>query len=84
MHNLFYPLFSPPTSWIAISHFSDCVVAGNNELQIRVANTWNNRLVADAALPIEERQSYVSQPYRFKKDAPLVKSGLWGPVKIKH
>ncbi len=63
---------------------SDCVVDGNNELKIRVANTWNNRLVADAALPIEERQSFVSQSYRFKKDAPLVKSGLLGPVKIKH
>jgi len=60
------------------------VRAGKNDLQIRVANTWNNRLVADASLPPEKRQSYVSQPYRFDAKAPLVKGGLFGPVKIKR
>ncbi len=62
---------------------SGLVKSGENELEIRVANTWNNRLVGDAALPQEQRQSYVSQPYRFDKNAPLVKSGLMGPVVVK-
>ncbi|RLG43179.1 MAG: hypothetical protein DRN81_07100, partial [Thermoproteota archaeon] len=63
---------------------TDFVRRGKNVLQIRVANTWNNRLVADAAMPEEKRQSYVSQPYRFKTNAPLLKGGLIGPVKIKR
>ncbi|MCU0779366.1 MAG: hypothetical protein MUF86_17095, partial [Akkermansiaceae bacterium] len=44
---------------------SDFVAAGKNSVQIRVANTWNNRLVGDAARPVEQRLSYASQPYRF-------------------
>ena len=53
-------------------------------LQIEITNTWNNRLVADAALPEGERQSHVSQPYRFNPKAKLAKSGLLGPVKVKQ
>ena len=63
---------------------TDFVRIDENDLQIRVVNTWNNRLVADAALPLEKRQSYVSQPYRFDKRGPLVSSGLMGPVRIKQ
>jgi hypothetical protein len=61
---------------------SAAVRPGENHLRIRVANTWNNRLVADASLPLAERQSYVSQPYTFDPKAPLATSGLMGPVKI--
>ncbi len=60
------------------------VKRGQNELTIRVANTWNNRLVADAGLPENQRQSHVSQPYRFRADAPLHKGGLLGPVVLKQ
>jgi len=63
---------------------TDLAVSGKNDLQIKVANTWNNRLVADSKLRKKERHSYVSQPYRFKANAPLVKGGLFGPVKIKQ
>ncbi len=59
-------------------------VAGKNNLQINITNTWNNRLVADAALPKEKRQSHVSQPYRFNPKSKPSKSGLLGPVKIKQ
>ena len=62
---------------------TDFVTAGENRLQVRVANTWNNRLVADAALPAAKRLSHVSQPYRFKRGAPLLKSGLIGPVVVR-
>ena len=61
---------------------SDTVRPGENQLRIRVTSTWNNRLVADASLPLAERQSYVSQPYQFDPKAPLASSGLMGPVKI--
>jgi hypothetical protein len=60
------------------------VKPGQNDLSVRVANTWNNRLVADAARPPDQRQSYVSQPYRFKPDDPLHKGGLLGPVILKQ
>jgi len=60
------------------------VKPGNNELQIRVANTWHNRLVADAKLPQAKRHSYVSQPYRFKPRDPLHSGGLLGPVILKQ
>ena len=62
---------------------TDVVTHGKNHLQIRVANTWNNRLIADAKLPPEERRSYVSQSYRFEEDEPLARGGLLGPVRIK-
>jgi hypothetical protein len=51
---------------------------------VQVANTWNNRLVADAGRPPKERLSHVSQPYRFQPRAPLLPSGLIGPVKIRQ
>ena len=63
---------------------SDLSVNGENDLKIQVANTWNNRLVADSKLPEEERRAYVSQPYRFKATDPLTKGGILGPVKIKQ
>lgn len=63
---------------------TDFAVTGKNLLQIRVTNTWNNRLVADAEIPKEERQSYVSQPHQVKANAPLLRGGLVGPVKVKR
>jgi hypothetical protein len=60
------------------------VIPGKNNLSIRVANTWNNRLIADATEPEDQRQSYVSQPYRFKPTDPLHTGGLLGPVRLKQ
>jgi hypothetical protein len=62
---------------------TDYVIQGKNKLEIRVANTWNNRLIADSRLPLADRQANVSQPYRFNERAPLASGGLLGPVKIK-
>jgi len=54
---------------------------GSNSLEIRVANLWPNRLIGDAALPEANRLTWSSwEP--FKKDMPLLKSGLLGPVTI--
>jgi hypothetical protein len=58
------------------------VRAGENTLQVRVVNTWHNRLVADAGKPENERFSRISQPYRVKAGAPPAASGLLGPVRV--
>ncbi|MCS7023497.1 MAG: glycosyl hydrolase [Bryobacteraceae bacterium] len=59
--------------------------AGKNELEIEVANTWHNRLVGDAQLPPDRRQTatniLVSDNVAWK-DWPLRDSGLFGPVTL--
>jgi hypothetical protein len=60
---------------------TDAVRPGKNDLEIQVANLWPNRMIGDAALPEQQRLSWSSwEP--FKKDAPLLKSGLIGPVAV--
>ena len=57
------------------------VHAGRNSLEIQVANLWPNRMIGDAALPEKQRFTWSSwEP--FKKDTPLLKSGLLGPVAV--
>ncbi len=54
---------------------------GPNLLEIRVANLWPNRLIGDAALPPDQRVAWTNwNP--FKKDSPLLPSGLLGPVRL--
>ena len=50
----------------------------NNLLEIEITNTWNNRLVGDAALPIEKRLTNATTSPN--ANAPLMPSGLIGPV----
>ena len=53
---------------------------GDNQLEIRVVNTWVNRLLGDALLPADQRKTSAL----FGPDARvgLEPSGLLGPVKI--
>lgn len=56
--------------------------SGRNDLEIRIVNTWVNRLVADASLPEEQRITWATwNP--FKKGDSLVPSGLLGPVVLR-
>ncbi len=59
----------------------DALKAANNQLEIEVANLWPNRLIGDLALPAEKRFAWTTRN-PFKKDSPLLPSGLLGPVSI--
>ncbi|WP_163323762.1 glycosyl hydrolase [Draconibacterium mangrovi] len=55
--------------------------AGENELEIEVTNLWVNRLIGDQQPDVEEKITFVSNPF-YKADSPLKPSGLMGPVSI--
>ncbi|WP_197231693.1 glycosyl hydrolase [Novipirellula artificiosorum] len=60
---------------------------GKNQLVVEVANTWSNRLVGDAQLPIEQRIGRTNitrsgTPGKPWKQVPLHVSGLMGPVRL--
>ena len=51
-----------------------------NLLEVEVVNLWVNRILGDAGLPPEKR--YARTNVAYKKDEPLVESGLLGPVRL--
>ena len=53
-----------------------------NKLEIAVVNLWPNRLIGDADLPAEKRLT-ITNVRKFKKDSPLLPSGLLGPVTLR-
>jgi hypothetical protein len=60
---------------------TDYVKPGTNTLEVKVTNLWPNRLIGDAGLPATNRVAVTTyNPYR--KDAPLLESGLIGPVRL--
>ncbi len=69
---------------------TDILKPGNNSLVVEIANTWNNRLVGDAitgkkftSTNINDTNVYGLNNMRLPwKDVPLLKSGLFGPVRI--
>jgi hypothetical protein len=58
------------------------VKAGENTLEIVVANVWTNRLKGDALLPADKRFTRTDGAVKLTKDARLCDSGLIGPVRI--
>lgn len=52
----------------------------NNQLEIKVANLWTNRLLGDAAKPAGQRLTRTALRYRVR--GGLLPSGLLGPVRI--
>jgi hypothetical protein len=60
---------------------SRAVKPGKNDLEIKVTNTWRNRLIGDHNLPAEKQITWTTAPYRLD-GKPLVKAGLLGPVVI--
>ena len=58
------------------------VKSGVNQLEIRVANLWVNRLIGDAQ-PGANKVTYTAMP-AYRPDAPLRLSGLIGPVQLEE
>ncbi len=54
---------------------------GQNTLEIEIVNVWNNRLVGDAALPMNQRGSTLLLE-TVTKATPLLPAGLIGPVNV--
>lgn len=67
---------------------SGAIKAGKNSLQIEVANTWSNRLTGDGRNPEggQYTRTNITGPNFLDrtlwKDAPLLESGLMGPVSV--
>ncbi|HZZ45178.1 MAG TPA: glycosyl hydrolase [Tepidisphaeraceae bacterium] len=60
---------------------TDSLHPGKNHLEIRITNLWPNRLIGDQFLPESQRVTWTTyNPY--KKDSPLLPSGLLGPVQL--
>lgn len=68
---------------------SRAIKPGKNSLSIEVANTWSNRLTGDGMNPEGKQytKTNISGPNFLEKllwkDAPLLESGLMGPVSIR-
>ncbi|WP_324678133.1 glycosyl hydrolase [Hymenobacter sp. GOD-10R] len=61
---------------------TEMIKQGNNDLEVAVTNTWANRLIGDAGLPLDKRISWATfNPYN--PEDPLIASGLLGPVVLK-
>ena len=60
---------------------TEALKPGRNELEVRVANTWANRLIGDERAAGTARRTWTTY-HGFTKDSPLVRSGLLGPVAV--
>lgn len=60
---------------------TEAVKAGENSIQIKVTNTWVNRLVGDAQPDVKQKTTFTTMPF-YRANSPLVPSGLIGEVKI--
>ena len=60
---------------------TDALVDGENELEVEVTSTWYNKLVHDARLPSNSRDTWtIAGP---AASAPYASSGLIGPVVLR-
>ena len=62
------------------TEFTGTLKPGTNTIEVRVVNTWVNRLIGDAQ-PGAEGHSYTVVPF-YQADSPLQPAGLMGPVRL--
>jgi len=56
---------------------------GLNTINVKVINTWNNRIVGDLRNPDKTPYTRTNAKIKFNADSPLLKSGLIGKAAIK-
>jgi hypothetical protein len=56
---------------------------GKNTLEVKVINTWNNRIVGDLKNPDKPPFTNTNAKIKFRKESPLLKSGLIGNAEIR-
>jgi hypothetical protein len=54
---------------------------GANRLQVKVSNLWVNRLIGDQQVGVKQKYTFTTQAF-YRADAPLLPSGLLGPVRV--
>ena len=59
---------------------TDAVKPAGNKLEVDVINLWPNRLIGDAALPVEKR--FTRSNVSLDRNAKLLDSGLLGPLTL--
>ena len=60
---------------------TSAVKLGENQLEIKVANLWANRIIGDLQ-PGAKKIAWIDYDNWFAKDSQLLPAGLLGPVKI--
>ncbi|MBN2482554.1 MAG: hypothetical protein JXB19_12500 [Bacteroidales bacterium] len=62
-------------------NMTEALQEGPNDLEIRVANLWVNRIIGDLQPGVTDPVTFTAQ-HTYRVDSPLLPSGLLGPVKI--
>jgi len=62
---------------------TDAAKPGANKVVVKVTNCWKNRILGDLKRPADQRITWTLYPfYHNEPDAPLMESGLLGPVRV--
>lgn len=64
-------------------NISEALQEGENILELKVSNTWANRLIGDQKLPEDERLTWTTAPYRLQGNQ-LLKAGVLGSITIQQ
>ena len=70
-------LWAPPFRMDITPHVKN----GTNRIEVKVTNTWRNRLAYDASLPEDQQKTWTTNAP--PADAPLQDAGLFGPVTVR-
>lgn len=60
---------------------SEALKVGENIVEVKVTNTWVNRLVGDAQPDVKVKTTFTTMPF-YQANSPLMPSGLLGEVKV--